>query len=42
MTMQSLLQDSQLFENGVTEEMFAKTHGIIVLDLSEFQDMTII
>jgi hypothetical protein len=42
LTMQTLDHDSQLFENGITEEMFAKTHGIIVLDLSGTQDMSIV
>ena len=28
----------ELLENGITEEMFAKTHGIIVLDFSGTQD----
>ena len=42
LTMQSLDRDSQLFENGITKEMLAKTHGIIVLDLSGTQDMTIV
>ena len=42
LTMQSLHRDSQLFENGITEEIFGKTHGIIVLDLYGTQDMTIV
>jgi hypothetical protein len=42
LTMQSLHRDSQLFENGITEEMFAKTYDIIVLDLSGTQDMSIV
>jgi len=42
LTMQTLDHDSQLFENGITEDMFAKTHGIIVLDLSGTQDMSIV
>jgi hypothetical protein len=40
--MRCLDQDSQLFENGITEEMFYKTNGIIVLDLSGTQDMSIV
>jgi hypothetical protein len=40
--MQTLDNDSQLFENGITEDMFTKTHGIIVLDLSGTQDMSIL
>ena len=39
--MQSLDRNFQLFENGITEEMFAKTHDIIALDLSGTQDMII-
>ena len=42
MTMQSLDQDSRLFENDITEEMFAKTDGINVLGLSDTQVMTIV
>ena len=42
MTIQSLDQDSQLFENGITGEMFAKTHGVFVLDLSDTQDRIIV
>ena len=38
---QSLDQYSQLFENGITDTMTAKNHGIIVLDLSGTQDMSI-
>ena len=40
--MQTLDHDSQLFENGITEEIFAKTQGIILLDLSGTQDMSIV
>ena len=40
--MQSQDQDSQLFENVITKGMFAKTHSIIVLDLSGSQDMSIV
>ena len=32
--MQSLDPVSQLFENGITKEILAKTHGITVWDLS--------
>ena len=42
LTMYSLHRDSQLFENGTTQEMFAKTHSIIVLDLPSTQDITIV
>ena len=42
MTIKSLVEDSHLFENGITEEMFAQTHSIIVLDLSGTQYMTIV
>jgi len=42
LTMQSLDHDSQLFENGITESMFSKNHGVIVLDLSGTQDMSIV
>ena len=41
-TMQSLDHDSQLFENGITDSMFSKNHGVIVLDLSGTQDMSIV
>ena len=40
--MQNVDWDSQLDENGTTEETFAKTHGIIVLDLSGNQDTSIV
>jgi hypothetical protein len=40
--MQSLDRDSQLFEKCISEEMFAKTHGIIVFDLSGTQNMSIV
>ena len=40
--MQFLDQDSQLLENDITDTMFAKTHGVIVLDLSSTQDMRIV
>jgi hypothetical protein len=40
--MQSLDQDSQLLENGITDTVFEKTHGIIVLDLYGTQDMSIV
>ena len=42
LTVQSLDQYSQLFQNGITEDMFAKTHGIILLDLSSTQDLSIV
>ena len=42
LTMHSLDRDSQLFENDVTDEMFAITHDIILLDLSGAQDMSIV
>ena len=40
--MQPLGRDSQSFENNITEEMFAKTHGILELDLSGSHDMSIV
>ena len=40
--MQSLDQDSQLFENGITDTMFSKIHGIIVFDLCGTQHMSIV
>jgi hypothetical protein len=42
LTMQSLDHDSQLFENGITDSIFSKTHGVIVLDLSGTQDLTVV
>jgi hypothetical protein len=42
LTMESLDRDSQLFENGITEEIFAETHRIIVRDLSGTQDVSIL
>ena len=39
--MQSLDRGSQLLQNGITNTMFAKAHGIIVLDLSGNQDISI-
>ena len=36
LTMQSLDRYSQLFKNRIPDEMFAKTHCIIVLDLSGY------
>jgi hypothetical protein len=40
--MQSLDHDSQIFENGITNSMFSKNHGVIILDLSGTQDMSIV
>jgi hypothetical protein len=42
LTMQSLDHDSQLFENGISDLMFSKNHGVIVLDLYGTQDMNIV
>ena len=42
LTMQSLDQDTYLFENGITDIIIAKNHGIIILDLSATQDMIIV
>jgi len=39
---QCLDQDSQLFENGTAEEMFTRTHGVIVLCFFSTQDKTIV
>ena len=33
---------TQLFENGITDSMFSKNHGVIILDLSGTQDMSIV
>ena len=41
-TMESLDPDSQPFENGIADEMFSITHGIIVLDLSGTKDSSIV
>ena len=38
----SLGQDLKLFENFIQQEMFTKICGIIVLELSGIQDMTIV
>ena len=40
--MQSLEKNLKLFENSITEEMFAKTHGTIILRLPRTQDVTIV
>ena len=37
LTMQFLDRFSQLFENGITEEMFAKTHGIRFVQYSRYE-----
>ena len=42
LTIQSLGLDSKLFENGMTNTMFSKTHSIIVFDFSGTQDMSIV
>ena len=42
LTLPSLDQDSQLFERGITNKMFAKAHDVIVLDLSGTQDVSIV
>ena len=42
LTMHSLGWDLQLFENGTTDTIFAKTHGIILLELSGTQDIIIV
>jgi len=42
LTMHVIDQDSQLFENSITEEMFPKTYFIIGLYLSSADDMTIV
>jgi len=42
LTTRFLDQDSQLFENGITSTTLAKSHGIIVLDLSGTPDMGIV
>ena len=40
--MQSLCRNSQLFENDLTDTVFAKTFSTIVLDLSGTQYMNIV
>ena len=42
MTRQSLDQDSQLFVNSITNTISAKTQGIIALNLTGTQDMSIV
>ena len=39
--MQPLDQDSELFENYITDTMLSKSHSIIVLNLSGIQYMSI-
>ena len=40
--MQSLDPKSKAFENGITDEMFGKTHGISLFNLSATQDLSIV
>jgi hypothetical protein len=40
--MLSLDHDSQLFGNGITNSIFSKNHGVIILDLAGTQDMSIV
>ena len=42
LTVQSLDRDLCLFENSIFDEIFAKIHGIIILDMSGTQDMSIV
>ena len=38
LTIQSLDRETQLFSNSITDEMFWKTHGILILALSGTHD----
>jgi hypothetical protein len=42
LTMQSLDHNSKLFENGITNSISSKNHGVIVSELSGTQDMSIV
>jgi len=42
LSMHSLDRDSELFENGITDEVFTKTHGIFVIVSSATQDLSIV
>jgi hypothetical protein len=42
LTMQSLDHDSQLSDNGITNPMFPKNHGLIVLHFLGTRDMSIV